>query len=123
MQSMAGHCQCLILCPGSAAEAKPKPARKSMSQEATAPPDGQPSSSETSCDDIAVTGSQSVQRVVKSRRKFKNELTTRLVAAARAALAAPETGQLLFQPAASVLAAASLTMPYHWQGPAEKLRQ
>ena len=58
-------------------------------------PNEQPSSSETSCDEIAVTGSQEVKKVVKyRRRKFKNELTTRLVAAARAALAAPETGQL-----------------------------
>lgn len=67
-----------------------KPARKT----GPATPDGQTSSSETSCNDVAVTGSQTVKRVVKSRRKFKNELTTRLVAAARAALAAPETGQL-----------------------------
>ena len=57
--------------------------------------EAQPSSSETSCDDIAVTGNESVKKVVKSRRKFKNELTTRLIAAARAALAAPETGHLL----------------------------
>lgn len=62
---------------------------------APASPAGQPSSSETSCDDVAVTGNESVKKVVKSRRKFKNELTTRLVAAARAALAAPETGHLL----------------------------
>lgn len=78
------------------APAAAKPARKRGPRKVAAP-DGQPSSSETSCDDIAVTGSESVKRVVKSRRKFKNELTTRLVAAARAALAAPETGQLPLQ--------------------------
>ena len=80
-----------LFCTGAPAAAKP--ARKRGPRKAAAP-DGQPSSSETSCDDIAMTGSQAVKRVVKSRRKFKNELTTRLVAAARAALAAPETGQL-----------------------------
>lgn len=66
--------------------------RKRAPKKAAAP-GGQPSSSETSCDEVQVTGSESVKKVVKSRRKFKNELTTRLVAAARAALAAPETGQ------------------------------
>ena len=70
------------------------PAAAEPATRKAAEPDGQSSSSETSCDDIAVTGSQEVKKVVKSRRKFRNELTTRLIAAARAALAAPETGQL-----------------------------
>ena len=88
----------VLSCAGVPAAAKP--ARKRGAKKAAAP-DGQPSSSETSCDDVAVTGSQTVKKVVKSRRKFKNELTTRLVAAARAALAAPETGQLPWPTAAS----------------------
>ena len=80
----------LLVCTGAVARAKP--VRKRAPKKAAAP-GGQPSSSETSCDEVQVTGSESVKKVVKSRRKFKNELTTRLVAAARAALAAPETGQ------------------------------
>ncbi len=48
--------------------------------------------SDTSCEEINVAGSESVKKVPKSRKKFKNELTIRLIAAAKAALAAPETG-------------------------------
>ena len=87
---------------GAPAKAKAKPARKRVPKKAAAP-GGQPSSSETSCDEVHVTGSQTVKKVVKSRRKFKNELTTRLIAAARAALAAPETGQATAQSASSAL--------------------
>ncbi len=48
--------------------------------------------SDTSCEEVNVAGSESVKKVPKSRKKFKNELTIRLIAAAKAALAAPETG-------------------------------
>ena len=48
--------------------------------------------SDTSCEEINVAGSESVKKLPKSRKKFKNELTIRLIAAAKAALAAPETG-------------------------------
>ena len=48
--------------------------------------------SDTSCEEINVAGSESVKKVPKSRKKFKNELTIRLIAAAKAGLAAPETG-------------------------------
>ena len=48
--------------------------------------------SDTSCEEINVAGSESVRKVPKSRKKFKNKLTIRLIAAAKAGLAAPETG-------------------------------
>ena len=48
--------------------------------------------SDTSCEQVTVAGSDSVKKVPKSRKKFNNALTIRLIAAAKAALAAPETG-------------------------------
>lgn len=74
------------------APAKAKPPRKRAPKK-VAPPagDAQGSMSDTSCEEVNVAGSESVKKVPKSRKKFKNELTIRLVAAAKAALAAPET--------------------------------
>ena len=72
---------------------KAKAPRKRAPKKAPAP-DDQPSTSETSCEQIKVEGQEMVQKVKKSRKKFNNELTIRLVAAAKAALAAPETGEL-----------------------------
>ncbi len=80
-------------CFDSGAPAKAKAPRKRAPKKAV-PPDGdaQGSMSDTSCEQITVAGSDSVKKVPKSRKKFKNELTIRLIAAAKAALAAPETG-------------------------------
>jgi len=80
-------------CSDSGAPARAKAPRKRAPKK-VAPPDGdaQGSMSDTSCEEINVAGSESVKKVPKSRKKFKNELTIRLIAAAKAALAAPETG-------------------------------
>ena len=82
--------------PGDAIEAavKKKPAR-SRKKAAPAAVKEEPSMSETSEEEVQVTGQDSVKKVAKPRRrKFDNELTVRLLAAAKAALAAPETGEL-----------------------------
>ena len=88
-QQLIFSCACSAL----GAPAKAKPPRKRAPKK-VAPPDGdaQGSMSDTSCEEINVAGSESVKKVPKSRKKFKNELTIRLIAAAKAALAAPETG-------------------------------
>ena len=73
---------------------KKKPAR---SRKKAAAVKEEPSMSETSEEEVQVTGQDSVKKVAKPRRrKFDNELTVRLLAAAKAALAAPETGEQLF---------------------------
>lgn len=74
--------------------AKKKPAR--ARKKATPKVKEEPSMSETSEEEVQVEGQASVKKVAKPRRrKFDNELTVRLLAAARAALAAPETGQCM----------------------------
>ena len=58
----------------------------------------EPSLSDASFEQVRVTGQDSVKKVAKPRRrKFDNELTVRLLAAAKAALAAPETGRCCLQ--------------------------
>lgn len=76
---------------------KAKLPRKRAAKKA-APPVANGSMSDTSCEEVTVTGSDSVKKVPKSRKKFKNELTIRLLAAAKAALAAPEIGLHLTLP-------------------------
>lgn len=77
-----------------AAAVKKKPAR-SRKKAAPAAVKEEPSMSETSEEEVHVKGQDSVKKVAKPRRrKFDNELTVRLLAAAKAALAAPETGEL-----------------------------
>ena len=73
------------------AKKKPAKARK----KATPAVKDEPSMSDSSVEAVEVVGQASVKYVKKpyKRRKFDNELTTRLLAAAKAALAAPETGQ------------------------------
>ena len=81
---------------------KAKLPRKRAAKKA-APPVDNGSMSDTSCEEVTVTGSDSVKKVPKSRKKFKNELTIRLMAAAKAALAAPEAGLHFTYPCSCIL--------------------
>ena len=72
--------------------------------------------SDTSVEEVQVVGQASVKKVPKpyKRRKFDNELTIRLLAAAKAALAAPETGDCLVQSLNVVPGPALYTAPASW---------